>query len=141
MKDLLWISGEIEGDVYDNYRLARNEVEPTINTSLKGTHYGRGFSRLCLIPMIFGPNSPDYYNEIRRYHKKDKDFEFRLKIPYAEFKAADALGQRRLLMENILRAVDEMKKMRTKDVEVDKLERAIREVAAAHDWLPATRSN
>jgi len=140
MKNIVWISGEIQADVDDAFGPASIEVEGAINTSLKGTQYGQGFSRLCLIPMVLGPSGPDY-KEIRRYDKRDRVFEFRLRIPHAEFKAAGALEQRRLIVENILRAVDEMKKMGVKDVEVGKLERAIREVAAAHDWLPAARSN
>lgn len=139
MKDILWMSGEIQADVDSAFTSAAKEVKRVINLSLLATTYGAGFSRLCLIPILLQDNSD--YPEVRRYHKKDKDFEFRFKIPHAEFKAADALGQRRLIVENILRAVDEMKKMGIKDVEVGKLERAIRNVAAAHDWLPATRSN
>ena len=134
MKDAFWMSGEIEGDVYDDYNVAQNEIEPAINSALKGNEFGRGFVRLSLIPIMLPEDDPDY-DEIRRYHKKDRDFEFRLKIPHAVFKAASPLGQRRLVMQNILRAVDEMRKMRVKDVDCDKLEQAIREVAVAHDWL------
>ena len=134
------MSAEIQSDVSDQFSTANNDIEPAVNTALAGTDFGSGFSSLVIIHIIRLIDHPDY-PEVRRYHKKDKDFEFRLKIRHADFKAAGALGQRRLLMENILRAVDEMKKMAVKDVEVDKLERAIREVAAAHDWLPATRSN
>lgn len=135
MKPTLWISGEIEGDVYDDYRVVRNEIEQTFNKSLADDGFGERFGRLCLIPILRAVDSPDY-NEVRKFHKKDRDFEFRLKISHAAFKAADALGQRRLIVENILRAVDEMKKMRVKDVDSDKLEQAIREVAASHGWLP-----
>lgn len=136
----IWISGEIMADVGQAYQQAANEVMFAMNEAIHGLPFGSDFGGLSLIPMVLNEQGPDY-NEIRRYDKKDKDFEFRLRIPHAEFKAADALGQRRLIVENILRAVDEMKKMGIKDVEVGKLERAIRDVAAAHDWLPATRSN
>ncbi len=134
MKDVLWISGEIQSDVGDDFRLAANEVEGAVNITLNGSDFGNDFGRLCLIPIVLDEDDPDY-NEIRRHHKKRQDFEFRLKIPHAVFKAASPLGQRRLVMQNILRAVDEMRKMRVKDVDCDKLEHAIREVAAAHDWL------
>lgn len=134
MKNVIWISGEIQADVGDAFRLAANEVEETMNDTLNGRSFGDSFGRLCLIPILRMIDSPDY-DEIRKHHKKRQDFEFRLKIPHAVFKAASPLGQRRLVVQNILRAVAEMRKMRVKDVDCDKLEHAIREVAAAHDWL------
>jgi hypothetical protein len=137
MKDVLWISGEIQADVGDDFRLAANEVQDTVNAALNGVDFGGDFARLCMIPIVRLIDSP-VYKEVRRYHKKDRDFEFRLKIPHAAFKAAGALEQRRLIVENILRAVDEMKKMRVKDVDCQKLEQAIRDVAAAKGWLPAS---
>ena len=135
MTNALWISGEIMADIGEDFRLAANEVEDSFNAALDRLDFGRGFSRLCLIPIVLSEDGPNY-GEVRRYHKKRRDFEFRLKIPHAAFKAADTLGQRRLIMENILRAVEEMKKMRVKDVDCEKLEQAIRDVAAAKGWLP-----
>ena len=134
MDNPLWMSGELQGDISDAYSAASNEIEAAINAALKEQSFGGGFNSLNLIPIILDFEDPTY-KEVRRYHKKRRDFEFRLKIPHAVFKAASPLGQRRLVMQNILRAVDEMRKMRVKDVDCDKLEHAIREVAAAHDWL------
>ncbi|MEZ4300385.1 MAG: Imm44 family immunity protein [Polyangiaceae bacterium] len=130
-----WISGEVEGDVYDDYSEASNEIETVVKTALSGIDLGASFKQLSLIPILLAGDDPDY-GEVRKYHKKDRDFEFRLKISHAAFKAADALGQRQLIVENILRAVEEMKKMRIKDVDCAKLEQAIREVAASKGWLP-----
>ena len=124
-------------DIGDDFRLAANDVEAQVNTAIASLNIGSGFSSLSLIPIVLDETGPPY-GEIRRYHKKDRDFEFRLKIPHAAFKAADRNGQCRLIMENILRAVDEMKKMRVKDVDCEKLDQAIREVAAAKGWLPAS---
>ncbi len=134
MKNIIWIGGEVQGDIGEPCRLAGNEVEGALNGVLNGQAFGSGFASLNLIPIILNFEDPTY-KEVRRYHKKRQDFEFRLKIPHAVFKAASPLGQRRLVVQNILRAVAEMRKMRVKDVDCDKLEQAIREVAAAHDWL------
>ena len=134
MKDIIWIGGELQADIGDPFRFAANEIVAAMNIVLNAQSFGRGFTSLNLIPIILNFEDSTY-KEVRRYHKKDRDFEFRLKIPHAVFKAASPLGQRRLVMQNILRAVDEMRKMRVKDVDCDKLEHAIREVAAAHDWL------
>jgi hypothetical protein len=136
MTNPIWISGEIMADIGEAFGTATNEVEADTNAVLLGLDFGVGFNSLNLIPIVLDERGPDY-KEIRRYHKKRRDFEFRLKISHAAFKAADALGQRRLIVENILRAVDEMKKMHVKDVDCQKLEQAIRDVAAAKGWLPA----
>ncbi len=134
MKNMIWIGGEVQGDIGEPCRLASKEITAALNVALNGQVFGSGLTSLTLIPIILDFEDPTY-KEVRRYHKKDRDFEFRLKIPHAVFKAASPLGQRRLVVQNILRAVAEMRKMRVKDVDCDKLEHAIREVAAAHDWL------
>jgi hypothetical protein len=137
MKNVLWISGEIQADIGDDYHLGSNEVEEAINAALSGIDFGKGFNKLSLIPIVLEQDDPDY-DEVRRYHKADKDFEFRLKIQHAAFRAASPTGQRRLIVQSILRAVDEMKKMKIKNVDCEKLEQAIRDVAASKGWLPAS---
>lgn len=130
----LWISGEIQADVDDDFGPASHEVEAAMNAALLGLDFGKGFNSLNLVPIIRLFDSTDY-DEIRKYHKKRRDFEFRLKIPHASFKTADEVGQRRLVVKNILQAITEMRKMAVRDVDCDKLEHSIRAVAAEKGWL------
>ena len=134
MKGTIFLSGEIQGDVGDEYHVASNEVEAAINSGTDVPTYGGGFGGLFLVPIILPEDNP-VYHEVRRYTTKDRVFEFRLKISHAAFKAADAVGHRKLLVEMILRAVDEARKKKIKDIDYDKLEADIRRVAASKGWL------
>jgi hypothetical protein len=134
MSNPLWISGEIMADIGDDFRLAANEVEAELNARLISEHFGDGFGSLNLIPIVLDETGPPY-GEVRRYHKRRRDFEFRLRIPHDAFKQADPTMKRRLIVENVLQAVEEMKGMRVRDVYCDKLDEAIREAAIAKGWL------
>ena len=128
------MSGEIEGDVYDEYRVARNEVEELINAAIGASSYG-SLKLWGLIPIILDDNDPNY-PEIKRYRKKIQEFEFRLKIDHATFKAADDLGKRKLIVAALLRSIDEMRRLVPKGIDYARLESDVREVAESKGWLP-----
>lgn len=129
----LFMSGEIEGDVYDEYRVARNEVEELINAAIGASSYG-SLKLWGLIPIILDDNDPNY-PEIKRYRKKIQEFEFRLKIDHATFKAADDLGKRKLIVAALLRSIDEMRQLVPKGIDYGRLESDVRAVAASKGWL------
>jgi hypothetical protein len=134
MSGTIWLSAEIMADVGEQHRLAANEIEKEVNARTDAASYGDGFGSLHLISIILSEDGPDY-DEVKKYWKKRKVFEFRLKIPHATFKAADPLGHRKLIVESILRAVDEARKKNIRDIDYDKLEADIRRVAASKGWL------
>jgi hypothetical protein len=135
MKSPLWISGEIMADIGDSYRRARLDVSEVMNVALANLDLGEGFNSLILIPIIRDQEHPNY-GDVRRYNTKTRDFELRLKTSYDAFRSAGATEQRRLVVENLLRAVEEMRKMHVRGVNCNELEHAIREVAASKGWLP-----
>jgi hypothetical protein len=134
MNTRLFMSGEIEGDVYDEYRVARNEVEEPINELIGPSTYG-ALKLWGLIPIIREEDDPGY-DEVKKYRKKAQEFEFRLKIAHAAFKVAGPLGHRKLIMAALLRSIDEMRKLVPKGIDYDRLENDVRQVAAAKGWLP-----
>ncbi len=127
-------SGEIQGDIYDNYASVQCEVEEAINTVLEGKIYGDSVIKWYHIPIILALDSPDYC-EVKRYYKKKRHLEFRLRIPHDEFKNATPLVQRKLFMGMILCSINEMKIMLIPNFDIQKLEADIRELAAAKGWL------
>ena len=92
----LWMSDEIQADVGDVHRRARQDVENAINDKLSDSDYGSGVSKWAFISIIREEDSDDY-GEIRRYDKRRKVVEFRLKIDHSQFKQAAATEQRKLL--------------------------------------------
>src|SRR5882757_8793876 len=98
----LWMSAEVQLDVGDAYRLARNEIEAKINKALSTKDYGQGLRKLALIVIIRELDSPDY-GEVKRYSKRKLEAEFRLKIDHAAFKRASPLQQRGLIIGCLIR--------------------------------------
>lgn len=45
------------------------------------------------------------FGEVKKYHKKDRSAEFRLKIDYLTFKSADLVEKKALFKKSLLRAV------------------------------------
>ncbi len=135
----LWMSGEIMGNIGDEYASARREINKEINQILSCHRYAEGIDEWAFLAIILDLGY-DAYPEVRRYHKSDKSFEFRLKIPHAEFKAADPNRQRGLIIEALLRSLDDMavliKKRRLSTINIDfgGLKAAIRELAVSKRW-------
>ena len=127
----LWTSGEIQADVGDAFRLARMEVEDTVNAALNGD-YGAGFTGWTLIAIIREVDDPTYA-EIKRYRKKD-GFEFRLKLDHATFKAATEHEQRKLMADLVRRSIAEMRSLAAKNVECDRLQAAVGAALEAKGW-------
>lgn len=128
------MSGEDQADVAEKARLASNDVEAAVNTVLESSIYGNGIGKWAVLSIILGDEFPGY-DEINKYRKKERSFESRLKIPHAEFKTADALGQRKLIMGILFRSIAEMKRRAISGIDYAKLESDLRELAAAKGWI------
>jgi hypothetical protein len=76
----IWMSGEIQDDVGYAFTQARNDVEGTLNAVVADRDYGNGVQKWAFIPIIL-PREDERWGEIRKYHKRRKVVEFRLKIP------------------------------------------------------------
>ena len=103
------MSAEVQRDVSPQYSMALNEIEPAINGVVGMHEYGS--LKLWAVIAIIRAEDHEGYNEVKKYRKKSQEFEFRLKIEHAAFKAADCLGKRKLIMASILRSINEMRKL------------------------------
>jgi hypothetical protein len=133
MGTILWMSGELQSDISDEYLLAMRDIKSAVNAVLSSFDYGDGLKELALIPIIRETDHPTY-GEVNKYWKKDRSFESRLKIPHAEFKAATAAGKRKLIVGILLRSIAEMRRRAIPGIDYAKLESDVREVATAKGW-------
>jgi hypothetical protein len=134
MATILWMSGEIQGDVHDEYRLARQDIESSVNAVFSSFDYGDGLVKWYVIPTIL-EKTPEGYGEINRYVKKERSFESRPAIPHAEFKAADAAGKRMLIIRGMLLSLDKFRRRKIPGIDFAKIESDLRELAAAKGWV------
>lgn len=102
----LWMSGEIQADIADAYRQARKIVEVEFNRLLAEVSLAES-KEWAFIAIIREEDSPDY-GEVVKKSPKDKGFEFRLKIPHAEFLAASSTEKTGLIFKALSRSVDLM---------------------------------
>ena len=100
----IWMSGEIQADAYDAYVKNRKLVTQKFNEYFENKNYGDGLLETAYIGIIREIDSPDY-DEIKRYHKKDKDVEFRLKIAHDVFLVSDENKQLKLVAQSVMRAI------------------------------------
>jgi hypothetical protein len=103
----LWMSGEIQADVADAYRHARKTVETEVNRLLAEVSLAEKAKEWAFIAIIREEESPDY-DEVVKKSPKGKGFEFRLKIPHAQFLAATPSERVGLILKALSRSVDLM---------------------------------
>ncbi|MEX0931888.1 MAG: Imm44 family immunity protein [Candidatus Paceibacterota bacterium] len=120
------LSGEIslKDEQYEKFRVISNEIRTRVNEYLTKRHYGDAVNVLFLAPTIFSFEAyvglP--YKERKIYRKKDKSTDYRLAIDYNEFVNADDKEKERLLIENIIHAIRDLKRKIKKGFDGDKLE-------------------
>lgn len=129
------MSGENQADIGEEARLASNDVEAAVNAVLGLSSYGEGLEEWAVLSIILTDEFLPGYKEINKYRKKERSFESRLRIPHAEFKAADAVGQRRLIIGILFRSIAEMKRRAVRGIDYAKLESDLRELAVAKGWI------
>jgi hypothetical protein len=133
----LWMGGEIQGDVGDAHREVRNQLEAKVNSALAERDYGDGLVEWAFIAMIFGDIDPGY-KEVTRYSRKKKEYESRLRINHAKFKAAEFGGRMALLCEALLRSLDGLESLKVKNIDVPGLRKDFLQVISACGWSAKT---
>lgn len=103
----LWMSGEVDLDVSDSYREARNAVEARINEKLSRITIEPSFDKWAFIGIIRKEDHPDYV-EISKKDVRKRVLEFRLKINHDEFKNADPGKEQMMIMDALDRSLDLM---------------------------------
>ena len=131
----LWMSGELQNDIAESYRQARKAVEAAVGEMLLPRDYGPGIAKLAFIAMIFGEHGPADFKEVKRYNRRDKSFEFRLRIDHDKFVSSSASDQCRLVCESLIRSLSLMKEMDVAGVDVAKLQADLEGVGRAKGWI------
>lgn len=132
---LLWISGEIDVKVYDEFRDARKPIEAIVNARIDTKTYDANFLKWAYLPIILSEAFIDYYKEVKRYNKKTQVCEFRLHIDFHAFKDGDVQRRRELLAQSLLRTLDIMETMKTVQCNVAELRKDFTEVALENGWI------
>lgn len=101
---ILWMSGEIMADVSDAYRLCRKEIEAQVNKLLSLENFTSSIQEWAFVAILREEDSPDY-DEIAKKTSRGKELEFRLKIPYLEFRDGSNVEKINLIINALERSV------------------------------------
>lgn len=115
------MSGEIQADVADAYREARNAIESEIDRLLEDVSLMEKAEKWAFIAIIRKEDSPDY-DEIVKRSSRGKVLEFRLKIPHAQFLAASPNERIDLILKALCRSVKLMGQLDVSAETTDRLQ-------------------
>jgi len=103
-----FITSEMDEIVANKVRFNRNSVEQKIKELIKEKNYGSGISYWGHIIICCAPEAYEagLFKEIRKYSKKEKEVELRLRIEYEDMLRADKKKVFKLISESILKGVD-----------------------------------
>ncbi len=101
-------TAEVYKTVSDKLMKLQNQIEHKINQFLENKNYGDGLEHWRYLSVINPPAiyEAGFFPETKRYVKKEKSVEFRLRIDYEEMLKANEKEASKLICDSILRSVD-----------------------------------
>lgn len=121
----LWLSGEIDRDVADYYRMSLISIEKKVNQRLENISLDAPYMKWAFLAIIRDEESPQY-EEISRRNVKRKVLEFRLKIDHGKFLNCRDPSERELMVIKALkRSVDLMAKFNVTESDRNSLQKVL----------------
>ena len=129
-----WISGEIHRDVTQDYLSAAHAVSEALNADLGRAEYGIPVDSWDVIGILL-PGSIPGFDEVRRYEPDKRDVEFRLRLHYDLFQAAESAEERQwILFAMILRSVELFREMADLPAEIARFRSDIVAAGKRRGW-------
>ena len=130
----IFISGEIESEVANVYRISTLAIRRAFNAQFTDRSFGSGLVEMTYVAIIIRLNSPSYC-EVKKYSKKQRSAEFRLKIPLDTCLLADIAEMTQLAAASLHRAIVYLKEMKIPDFDYEAFEAEYLALARREDWL------
>lgn len=123
----LWIGGEVEAEIADVFRMARNSVESKINNIIQRQHYELPFKSWDCIAII---RNDENFEEIHKFSRKGRDMDFRLKVDCRLFKEGDEHAREQLLYQMLLKSLALLSEKGVHEPDLEQLRTCVMEIAA-----------
>lgn len=103
-----FMTSEMSVTIGNKLKFGRNSIEEKMRSLIGIKDYGIDINHwghivICCSPKLY---EAGFFKEIKKYRKKDKELELRLRIDYEKMLKADEKEVNRLTCESILRGVD-----------------------------------
>lgn len=129
-----WISGEIHKDVTQDYLHAAAAVSRALNAELGNVDYGIPVDSWDVIGILL-PTSVPGFEDVKRYTPRKRDIEFRLRLHYPLFQAAESPEERQwIVFKMILRSVDLFREMADLSAEIERFRADIVAAGRKYGW-------
>lgn len=129
-----WISGEVFHEVVQEYGLATDAVSEALNAELGGVDYDIPVQSWNVIGILLPPYVPGF-DEIKRYDPDNREVEFRLRLYYPLFQAAESPEERQwIAFKMILRSVDLFREMVNLPAEIERFRSDILAAGRKYGW-------
>ena len=127
----LWMSAEIEAEVFDQNQAVRKEVEEAINARIGLRSYDLALDGWDIIVIL---RDDEHFDEITRYSARQRDMDFRLRLDYARFRDASHLDRCRMYVGLLTRSVELLRDKGLDLAGLARLEADVEVVARAKGW-------
>lgn len=129
-----WISGEVFQDADREYGLATNVVSKALNAALGNIEYRMPIDSWDLIGILLPPSIPGF-EEVKRYDPDKREVEFRIRLYYPLFQAAESPEERQwIVFKMILHSVDLFQEMADLPAEIERFRADILAAGRKHGW-------
>lgn len=129
-----WISGEVFHEVGQEYLVAANAVTKALNAELGSIGYGIPVDSWDVIGILLPASIPGF-EEVRRYEPDKREVEFRVRLYYPLFQAAESPEERQwIVFKMILRSVDLFRAMADLPSEIERFRADILSAGRKHGW-------
>lgn len=123
-----FLSGEIDIKISDTFRRIRKEIEGKLK-ELENISYGSEVEDIGIIPIIVDitPELEEagFFKEIKRFNKKNKEADVRLRMNFNKFSNSDIKIQKLLMIKNVIESIRVLSEKAIKDFEANRLEEDI----------------
>jgi hypothetical protein len=128
-----WLGAEIDESAYEAFRLARKEVERTLNERLGSKSYDLALDSFDCISVMRGDT---VFKERILYSPKRRNMDFRLWMELDEFIKTDQIGQQAQIFAMRIRAADILKsKKGVSSGTMEELKSDMLEIGREMNWV------
>jgi hypothetical protein len=123
----LWTSSKAWREASEECSLLMRLIEKEINEELVSANFQMdGVDQWSVITIILPDDILGTFgcDEVQRFHRKRKDFEFGLRIDYQAFMKSDYPGKAQLIFDMLFRSIDIMATKKIPQPQIDALKRA-----------------
>ncbi|KAA1154714.1 hypothetical protein EU510_00960 [Pseudoalteromonas sp. FUC4] len=128
----IWIGGEIESSIEDDFRKARSKVEKSINENIEQNTYNIPVESWDCIAIV---RDDEQLEELFAYDSRNNDMDFRLRVDYQRFLVGNSNEQEQQVFEICLRSLRKLQEFIGSSTDLSNLIKDVSKIGKLHGWL------